>query len=59
MQPAVIVGFDGSPAGLAAARWAADDAGKRELGPHLPHAWPLPAPGPTSGRCPVAAIPHD
>jgi hypothetical protein len=59
MQPAVIVGLDGSPAGLAAARWPAGDARKRELGPRLLHAWQLPAPEPTRGRCPGAAMPHD
>lgn len=58
MQPAVIVGLDGSPAGLAAARWA-DDTEKRGVGLRLLHAWPLPAREPTSGRCPVAVIPHD
>ncbi|MEU0086023.1 hypothetical protein [Streptomyces sp. NPDC006274] len=59
MQPAVIVGLDGSPAGLAAARRPAGDARKRELGARLLYAWPLPAPEPTGGRCPAVAIPHD
>ncbi|MFE0456761.1 universal stress protein [Streptomyces sp. NPDC058914] len=47
MQPVVTVGLDGSPEGLAAARWAADEAETRKLTLRLLHAWPLLAPEPT------------
>ncbi|HET9383137.1 MAG TPA: universal stress protein [Streptomyces sp.] len=44
MQPVVTVGLDGSRESLAAAHWAADEAGKRGLTLRLLHAWPLLAP---------------
>ncbi|MGW3208845.1 universal stress protein [Streptomyces sp. NPDC001135] len=46
MQPVVTVGLDGSPERLAAARWAAEEAGRRKLTLRLLHAWPMLAPEP-------------
>jgi nucleotide-binding universal stress UspA family protein len=53
MQPVVTVGLDDTPASLAAARWAADEAEKRKLTLRLLHAWPLLAPEPTRGASEV------
>lgn len=41
MEQVVTVGLDGSAESLAAARWAADEAERRELGLRLTHAWIL------------------
>ncbi|MEV0304317.1 hypothetical protein [Streptomyces prasinus] len=46
MQPVVTVGLDGSPEGLAAAPWAADEDEKRRLTLRLLYSWPLLAPEP-------------
>ncbi|GGV00293.1 stress-inducible protein [Streptomyces filipinensis] len=46
MQPVVTVGLDGSHESLSAARWAADEAGRRKLTLRLLHAWPTLAPEP-------------
>ncbi|MFF9915501.1 universal stress protein [Streptomyces sp. NPDC013457] len=46
MEPVVIVGLDGSPEGMAAAHWAADEAVLRKLTLRRMHAWPMLAPEP-------------
>lgn len=47
MEPVVTVGLDGSPESMAAAHWAADEAGSRGLTLRLLHAWPMLVPEPT------------
>lgn len=47
MQRALTVGLDGSPESLAAARWATDEAERRNLTLRLLHAWPPLVPEPT------------
>ncbi|MGW4894057.1 universal stress protein [Kitasatospora sp. NPDC004240] len=40
MKPPVLAGIDGSPESTAAARWAAEEALRREVPLRLVHAWP-------------------
>ncbi|MER6096493.1 hypothetical protein ABT154_11695 [Streptomyces sp. NPDC001728] len=46
MEPVVTVGPDRPPEGMAAARWAADEAERPKRTPRLTHAWPRSAPEP-------------
>ncbi|MEU5976253.1 universal stress protein [Streptomyces sp. NPDC047315] len=46
MEPVVTVGLDGSPESMAAAHWAADEAGRRKCTLRLLHAWPTLVPEP-------------
>lgn len=50
----IVVGLDGSPESLTAARWAADDAQLRDLSLHLVHAFTIPAVGMIGYTVPTA-----
>jgi nucleotide-binding universal stress UspA family protein len=50
----IVVGLDGSPESLAAARWAAHDAALRGLSLHLVHAFTIPAVGMIGYTVPTA-----
>lgn len=54
IRPRIVVGLDGSPESLTAARWAAHEATLRDLSLHLVHAFTIPAVGMIGYTVPTA-----
>lgn len=54
IRPRIVVGLDGSPESLTAARWAAHEATLRDLPLHLVHAFTIPAVGMIGYTVPTA-----
>lgn len=54
IRPQIVVGLDGSPESLTAARWAAGEAELRDLSLHLVHAFTIPAVGMIGYTVPTA-----
>lgn len=54
IAPRIVVGLDGSPESLTAARWAADEATLRDLPLHLVHAFTIPTVGMIGYTVPTA-----